>query len=163
MVSSPETDPTLRRDAGPAPAAAPETLEAATGKLRSEWNQAFTALKRSLYVERRALGLKLFDVTFRVALVVCGILTAIALSIAGALLLVIGARRGLAVWTHDAWWADVVLGAVILGLLGLAAHLARRAVHRATLARTQEHLGLAPTPDPDVPAHLVPPATRPVR
>jgi len=161
VVSSPnDTDPTLRRDASGPPHAKPETLETATRKLKSEWHEAFTALKRALYLEKQAFGLKLFDVAFRVAVVVCGGFTVIALSIAGALLLVIGARRGLAVWTNDAWWADLVLGAMILGILGLAAHLSRRAVHRGTLARAQAHLGLAPEPDPDVPAHLVPPTKR---
>ena len=163
MLSSPDTDPSLRRDAAAKPHGEPESLETATRKLRSEWSHTLTALKRSWYAERQALGLKLFDVGFRVALAVLGGFTAIALCIAGALLVVIGARRGLVVWTRDAWWVDLVLGAAILGLLGLAAHLARRAVHRSTLARAQAHLGLAPAPDPDVPAHLVPPATQTTR
>lgn len=160
MFTSPETDPNLRRNAHAAPGAGPDPLEAATGKLRSEWEQAFSALKRSFYVERQALGLKLFDFAFRLALIVCAGFTLIALSVAGALLVVIGARSGLAAWTGGAWWADLVLGAAILGLLAWGAHLARRAVHRRTLARTRSHLGLAEKPEPSTPAHLVPPTAR---
>lgn len=162
MLSSPETDPNSSRTAGPAPAAGPDPLATARAHLVAEWNLAYTALKRFLYLERQVLGIKLFDVAFGAALVLLGGFTVIAVSIAGALLVVIGARRGLEIWTHGAWWADVVLGGVILGLVALGAHLARRSIHRGTLARARLHLGIAPPRDPDVPAHLVPPPTRPL-
>jgi hypothetical protein len=160
MVVSPHTDPHLHGDGASGADAEAQSLEAAARRLRTEWQHTLTAVKRAYYVERQVLGLKVFDVGFRVALGVLGGFTAIALAVAGALLVVFGARRGLVVWTRDAWWVDLIVGAVILALLGLGAFLARRAVHRGTLARTRAHLGLAATTDPDVPAHLVPPATR---
>jgi H+/Cl- antiporter ClcA len=158
MVASPDTDPTLRRDAPSAPAGG-ESLEVATRKLRAEWQHMLTAAKRAFYVERQAFGLKVFDIGFQVVVGILGGFVAIALCVAAAVLVVLGARRGLVVWTHDAWWVDLVLGTVILGVIGLAAHLARRAVHKSTLKRTQAQLGLTPPQDPAVPAHLVPPPT----
>ena len=163
MVASPETDPDLHGDAHSAPSAQAESLETATRKLRSEWEQMLTALKRAFYVERQAMSLKLFDIGFKIALGILGGFTAIALCIAAALLVVLGARRGLVLLSHDAWWVDLVLGAAILGIFGLVAHLARRSVHKGTLARTKAQLGLAPAVEPDVPAHLLPPATRTTR
>lgn len=108
----------------------------ATGRLRAEFDGAFTALRRSLFVERKALGLSIFESAFQFLTLLGLAATGIALTITAALLFVGSARRGLALLTEGAWWSDLVLAFALGATVVLVAHSVRRYVHRSVLAST---------------------------
>jgi hypothetical protein len=108
--------------------------------LITEFKQAFTAWKRALYVERRAIGLSLFDAGLRAAVLAGVTISWLAVAVTATLLFVGGARRGLQLWTGGAWWSDVVLAIALVGMLAGAAHAVRRFVHRSTLEKTRRVL-----------------------
>lgn len=108
--------------------------------MRAEFSLGFKALRRSLYVERQALRLALFDSAFHVASVAAGAFVGIGLAVTGAVLLVLGVRRGFETLSGGAWWGDVLLGVVLFALVGASAYGYRRWMHRSTLTRTRRKL-----------------------
>lgn len=139
------TSTTIDRKTGARPPGAPTHSEGdafgvARGHLVAEIDQAFTALKRSLYIERRALGLSLFDTAYRAAAFAAAAISGLAIALVATLLSVASARRGLQLWTNGAWWSDLALGILLVLLLAVSAHALRRFVHRSTLAGTRRVL-----------------------
>jgi len=122
----------------PTPAADP--FREATGRLRTEAVATWTALKRSFYVERQSLGLSMFEGAFRLMTFIGLGATGIALTILAAFLVVGSARRGLTLWTQDAWWSDIVVAVFLGASVVLIAHAVRRYVHRSVLACTRRGL-----------------------
>ncbi len=135
-IDNPSAD--VSRPGQPTPAADP--FREATGRLRTEVDATWTALKRSFYVERQSLGLSMFEGAFRLMTFIGLGATGIALTILAAFLVVGSARRGLAMLTKDAWWSDIVVAAFLGLSVVLIAHAVRRYVHRSVLASTRRGL-----------------------
>ncbi len=135
-------DPMHTNSQRPRPGVEPELEQAdeALEALRRDLVQGYAALKRSLYIERRALGLALFDSAFHVVSVAAGVVVAVTLAITASVLTVIGLRRGVATWSQDAWWSDILLAGVLLAIVGLGAWSYRRWMHRSTLSDTRRRL-----------------------
>jgi len=131
--------------AAPENAPAADPFLEATDRLSGEFTKAYSALKRSLYVQRQALRLSLFDAAFKTAGFACIALTGVALTVAAALLFVTGVRNGILLLTDGAWWSDLALALALAGTVFLAARSLRSYVHRSVLARTRR--GLAKTPE----------------
>jgi multisubunit Na+/H+ antiporter MnhG subunit len=112
----------------------------ARGHLSAEIKAALVALRRSLYIERQALGLSLFDTGYRLAAFAAAALCGMAVALIATLLSVASARRGLQLLTDGAWWSDLALAILLLVLLAGAAHALRRFIHRSTLAETRRVL-----------------------
>lgn len=95
-----------------------------------------SALGRSFYLERRALGLVITDFGHQVLLSI--VLWAIvgSLLVASALLIVAGLRSGLALLTADAWWSDLVIGAGMMISTTAGIILARGVRRRLVIAQT---------------------------
>jgi hypothetical protein len=119
---------------------ASEELRLAHERLTAEFDGVFSRLKRSLYIEKRALGLTIFDTGYRVAGLAAVALSGLAIALLATLLVVASARRCIHLWTGDAWWSDMALAAVLLILLMSIAHALRRWIHRSTLAKTRRVL-----------------------
>lgn len=119
---------------------ASDDLAAASQHLRTEFTDTFAALRRALYVEKQALTLSLFDAGMRAGVGVALAIASIVAMVAALLLGISALRRGLAILAQGAWWSDLVLALAIVGLVAAALALARRAVHKAVLARTQRRL-----------------------
>lgn len=140
-------DPVTTNSQESRPKERPETEEvgAAWKAMSAEFSLGFKALRRSFYVERQALRLALFDSAFHIASVAAGALVGIGLAITGAVLLVLGIRRGFEQLSGGAWWGDVLLAVVLFTVVGTSAYAYRRWMHRSTLLRTQRKLaGLDP-------------------
>jgi hypothetical protein len=129
--------------AGPPP---PDEFRVAADRLRAELDLTIQALKRSFHVQREVIALSVFDTAFRAGTIAIAAAAAFALAVASALLFVNGARRGMTLWTRDAWWSDLVVAAAIGAVVALVAHTVRRRVHRAVLARTLARLESPPSP-----------------
>jgi hypothetical protein len=132
--------PTRARTPGASARTASDEFTVARGHLSDEIKAAFVALKRSLYIERQALGLSLFDTGYRLAGFAAAAICGIAVALVATLLSVASARRGLQVLTDGAWWSDLVLAVLLMVLLAGAAHALRRFIHRSTLAETRRVL-----------------------
>lgn len=143
MQTIDETSADMSRSGQQAPAAA-DPFREATGRLRTEFDTTMTALKRSLYIERKALGLAIFENGFRLMTFVGLGATAIALTIFAGFLFVGSVRQGLVLWTNGAWWSDLVLAVVLGGSIALIAHSLRRYVHRSVLASARRGLESRP-------------------
>lgn len=128
----------------PTNAAPPNELAEATANLRSEVDRAFTALRRSFYVERQALGLSLFDAAVRASIFAGLGLIGLALSITATILGVVAARQGLNLLFDGAWWSDLVLAALLMGIVAAAVAIVSRSVHKGVLARTKRALAEGP-------------------
>lgn len=141
-------DPAQSLRSPPPAAPPPDELQIAADRLRREIDQTIQSAKRALYVRREVLTLSLFDLGFGAGTVAIAGAGAIALAIAAALLLVNGVRRGMAQWTHDAWWSDVAVATAIAAAVALVAWSVKRRMHKAVLARTRARLETPPTPAP---------------
>jgi hypothetical protein len=133
-VSDPESPPVSTGNGDP------PRLEEAASSLGQEANAIWSSLMRSLDLQRRALGLRLFDAAWFAGI---GVLGAVAVVIAAAtatFLLLAGARRGMAAWTENAWWSDLVLGAVLAAALCIGLYSLQRIVHRSALKQVQRKL-----------------------
>lgn len=128
------------REPSPGQQAASDELRVARERLNAEVEGAFTTFKRMLFVERKALGLAVFDSAYMAACYGALALTGLMTMLVATWLLLASVRRGLQIWTDGAWWSDLVLGAVLIGILAGIAHGARRYVHRSTLAKTRRAL-----------------------
>jgi len=124
--------------------AAVDPFHEATGRLRAEFDTTMTALRRSFSVQRKALGLSIFEGGYRLMTFIGLGLTAITLIIYAAFLFVGSARQGLTLWTNGAWWSDLVVALVLGGSIVLIAHSVRRKVHRAALASARRGLESSP-------------------
>lgn len=142
MNTTTSDDPLHASSKGPRPGVEPEAEQASAvlEALRGDLSEGYAALKRSIYIERRALGLALFDSAFHVVSVAAGVIVAVTLVITASVLTVIGLRRGIATWSQDAWWSDLLLAGVLLAIVGLGAWTYHRWMHRSTLAGTRRHL-----------------------
>lgn len=123
---------------------ASDELRVARERLHSEIDGVLTALKRAWLVERKVIGLVIFDAGYRAACYAALALAGLLTLLVATLLLLAGARHGLRVWTDGAWWSDVVLAVVLIGILAAVAHGVRRTVHRSTLATTHRMLSETP-------------------
>lgn len=145
-------DELLRPQKSDAPAhPASEELRLAREALNTEIHGVFRSLKRALYVEKRVLGLTMFDAGYRLAGFAAVTLSGLAISLVATLLLVASVRRGLQVLTQDAWWSDLILAVVLLALLFGAAPAYRRFIHRSTLAETRRELNRTDVAHPTEP------------
>ncbi|MDZ4773753.1 MAG: hypothetical protein SGI72_11540 [Planctomycetota bacterium] len=128
------------RNRNPSEHPASEELRLAREALSAEIDGVFNGLKRSLYIEKRVLGLSIFDTGYRVAGFAAAAISGLAVALIATFLVVTSARRGMQMWTNDAWWSDLVLAVALLALLIGIAHAVRRWVHRSTLAETRREL-----------------------
>ncbi len=161
MRANARSDAEAGRDAHGAPAhngRAHDEFARTTAALGAEFEQAFSAFRRSLLAERQVLQLRLFELALRAGLWACALMCASALSLAAALLIVGSVRQGLSLWSGSAWWSDLLLGGMILGLVAWCVHGARRAVHRRALARVRRALPHEPGPQASPPTS---PASQP--
>jgi hypothetical protein len=85
----------------------------------------------------------LFDAAWRSVMAAIAAVMAIIVAASATLLLIEGARRGLATWTGNAWLSDLVLGGVLAAALGSGLYSVQRMVHQTTLKRMQRKI--APT------------------
>lgn len=121
-----------------------EEFENATALLHAEYDQARSALGRLWFVERQRLRVKALDAAFKAGVALCALAAATTITILTVLLLVGSTRRGMAQWTGNAWWSDVVIGVVLVAVLVVATLLVRRAYHRKALASALQHLAQHP-------------------
>lgn len=123
-------------------AAPQEPFREAAERLRQEFDATLNSFQRSVYAERQALGLRIFDGAFRWGTYVWIGAVTLALAITSVYLIVASTRRGLALWTSDAWWSDLVLAVALVLAVVVAAHTLRRYVHRSALERTRRALNV---------------------
>jgi hypothetical protein len=119
---------------------AKDSFREAADRLREEFDATIGALKRSAYIEKQSFGLTVFDVALRGGLLAAAGAAVLALAVSAAWLLVSSTRRGLALWTNDAWWGDLVLAVAIVAVLGGSAYFVRRSVHKSVLSKTRRKL-----------------------
>jgi hypothetical protein len=131
------------RSSAPTGAEDPERLDAAARSWGEEVTAIWVALTRSLDLQRQAVGLRLFDAAWRSVMAAIAAVMAIIVAASATLLLIEGARRGLATWTGNAWLSDLVLGGVLAAALGSGLYSVQRMVHQTTLKRMQRKI--APT------------------
>ncbi len=138
---------------GPRPHAAnprhyPLELHEAVSAVKAEFREARAALGRSLRLQRKALRLAAFDSAYKagIGLVYFGL--ALTMSIAAALLGLSGLREGLVVWTHGAWWADLLLALFVALALAASALALRRRVFRSILIGSNRVFRGAPVSSP---------------
>lgn len=140
---SPVSDPELQGKGRPPSAAGdadPKRLEAAANSLSQEINAIWVAFTRSLDLQRRAVALRLFDTAWRAGVAALAAVVAVVAAAAATLLLVAGVRRGLATWTDNAWWSDLVLGGAMAAVLCIGLYSLQRTVHRNALKQIQRKL-----------------------
>jgi hypothetical protein len=126
-----------------------DDFRVAAEQLRAELGQTMTAVKRTLYVERQALGLSIFDSAFHVASVAMGTAVGLALAVAAAILLVTGARGGMQALSGDAWWGDLVVAVTALLVVVGGALVYKRWMHRTVLSKTRRMLAKSAGPCAD--------------
>jgi len=136
---SASTSPEAPRPAGHDPS------RDATGRLRQEIDATYTALRRSWYAERQAIGLSIFEGAFRLGTFVFLGALGLAVALSAAALLVVGSRRGLALWTGGAWWSDIMLAFGLALAVAAIAQLVRRGVRRSVSSSTRRQLAQAPS------------------
>ena len=141
---TPARDPESLRAEGRSPASAaaedPDRLEAAASSWRQEVDAIRAALMRSLDLQKRAVGLRLFDAAWRGVIAAMGIVVAIVMAACAALLLIEGARRGLATWSGDAWWSDLVIGGVLAAVVCSGLYSVQRIAHQTSRKQVQRKL-----------------------
>lgn len=118
----------------------PDPLSEASGRLRLEADQMWSALKRAWFVDQQLLKLTVFDVAVRVVVFLVLSITAAALIFSAAILAVSSVRRGFALWADGAWWSDLALAALIGALVAAAIFFLHATVHRSVLTNTRARL-----------------------
>jgi hypothetical protein len=121
-------------------AAKEEEFQNATTLLRAEYEQARAALSRLLFVERQRLRVRLVDAGLGAGAALCVAAAATTMTILAVMMLIATARRGMAAWTDNAWWGDVVIALVLLASIVVALVAVRRSLHKKALAVTERHL-----------------------
>lgn len=119
----------------------PPQVEVVVAALLDEVKSIAAAFSRAAFVEKQRWKLRLQDSVVKVGAGVCAGIVGLCFAVSSALLIVVGIRRGLAVLTDDAWWADVVAGLLIAGALGGAFYGALRLMHRSALTKVRRALG----------------------
>jgi hypothetical protein len=117
-----------------------DELHAAARSWGEELRVVWATLVRALELQRQEAALRLFDAAWSAILVALAALAGLILAGCATLLLVAGARRGLATWTEGAWWSDMVLGAGLAALVVGGLQLVQKAKHRRALRRAQRAL-----------------------
>lgn len=117
-----------------------EEIAAWLGELRDEIDRSVVAFRRTVVLQKAKLEVAVVDGLFAAALGAVGGLVGAVLVALGTALVVLGLRGGLRAATDGAWWVDVVLGAVLLGVIAGGLVWTRRRAAARTLGRTRDKL-----------------------
>jgi hypothetical protein len=111
-----------------------DSSEALVRELRSDLGRIRDSIQRTLGVEWQRLRLRAVDACFRAAFLACLFSFAVGASLAGALLLALGLREALTLWSGAPWLGNMGAGAALLGF-AMGALLASRARYRSDCVR----------------------------
>lgn len=107
--------------------------DAVTGELKSVLVSLFDGLRQVAFVEWQRMRLRIVDSFFRAAFFLCILGFGLTASIAASLRVVEGIRSAFHAWSGAAWFGDlgaglVVLSIIVLGGIGVRAHMRREIV-----------------------------------
>jgi hypothetical protein len=103
-------------------------------ELRSDLGRIRDSFQRIVGVEWQRLRLRAVDACFGAAFLVCLFSFAVGASLGGALLLALGLREALTLWSGAAWVGDLGAGTALLGF-AMGALLTLRARFRSDCVR----------------------------